>query len=137
MDTQKHTPVLLTEAAVTALQTLMEQEGFDTTQHLRIGVKGGGGCAGGGMSYMLGFDQPLEDDARFTVHGIPVIIKRRTHCTSWAWKWVTRTMNPAGALLFPILLRVASNSIAIQLPLRRSVHLHQLLSTYQNKKGPA
>ncbi|UYQ94242.1 iron-sulfur cluster assembly accessory protein [Chitinophaga horti] len=76
MDTQKHTPVLLTDAAVAELRKLMEQDGFDTTQHLRIGVKGGGGCSGGGMSYMLGFDAPLEDDARFTVAGIPVIIKK-------------------------------------------------------------
>ncbi|WP_295117324.1 iron-sulfur cluster assembly accessory protein [uncultured Chitinophaga sp.] len=76
MDTKKHTPVLLTEAAVKELLKLMKQEGFDTTQHLRIGVKGGGGCSGGGISYMLGFDSPLEDDAHFEVEGIPVIIKK-------------------------------------------------------------
>lgn len=76
MDTKQLTPVLLSAAAIKVLKELMGQDGFDTTQHLRIGVKGGAGCAGGGMSYMLGFDAPLDDDAKFTVDGIPVIIKK-------------------------------------------------------------
>lgn len=49
----------------------MSAEGFDTTQSLRIGVKGGG-CSG--MSYILGFDHKQENDSSFVIEGIPCIL---------------------------------------------------------------
>jgi iron-sulfur cluster assembly protein len=48
-------PVTMTEGAIRQIRRLMEQEGFDPSQKLRVGVKGGG-CSG--MSYILGFDHP-------------------------------------------------------------------------------
>lgn len=51
----------------------MEQEGFDTTQVLRVGVKGGG-CSG--MSYVLGFDHKQENDQSFEIEGISCVMNR-------------------------------------------------------------
>jgi iron-sulfur cluster assembly protein len=64
-------PVALTEGAIFEIKKLMEQEGFDKTQHLRIGVKGGG-CSG--MTYVMGFDQPEEKDKKFEIAGIPCVM---------------------------------------------------------------
>lgn len=65
-------PVKLTNGAITELRRLMNESGFDASQSLRIGVKGGG-CSG--MSYLLGFDQQEGDDTMFEIDGIPVIMK--------------------------------------------------------------
>jgi iron-sulfur cluster assembly accessory protein len=67
------TPVSLTESAINELKRLMAEEGFDTTQHLRVGVKGGG-CSG--MTYVLGFDHLSEEDEQFTIEGIPCIMNK-------------------------------------------------------------
>jgi 16S rRNA U516 pseudouridylate synthase RsuA-like enzyme len=60
-------PVTMTEGAIRQIRRLMEQEGFDASQKLRVGVKGGG-CSG--MSYVLGFDHPTEKDKAFEIEGI-------------------------------------------------------------------
>lgn len=65
------TPVTLTEGAIAEIKRLMAQEGFDTTQRLRIGVKGGG-CSG--MSYILGFDHRQENDNEFEIEGISCVM---------------------------------------------------------------
>jgi iron-sulfur cluster assembly accessory protein len=67
------TPVTLTSGAVTAIKKLMMADDFDSTQLLRIGVKGGG-CSG--MTYVLGFDHRQDSDAVFTIEGIPCIMNR-------------------------------------------------------------
>ena len=64
-------PVTMTEGAIRQIRRLMEQEDFDTTQMLRVGVKGGG-CSG--MSYILGFDHPTEKDKTFEIEGIGCIM---------------------------------------------------------------
>lgn len=64
-------PVTITEGAIKQIRKLMAEEGFDATQKLRIGVKGGG-CSG--MSYILGFDQPTEKDKVFEIDGISCIM---------------------------------------------------------------
>jgi iron-sulfur cluster assembly protein len=65
-------PITLSEGALQELRRLMAEPGFEATQALRIGVKGGG-CSG--LSYMLGFDEAEADDARFEIEGIPVLMK--------------------------------------------------------------
>lgn len=67
------TPVTLTEGAINELRRLMNEEGFDPAQCLRVGVKGGG-CSG--MSYVLGFDHPTDEDERFEIEGIPCIMNK-------------------------------------------------------------
>ena len=64
-------PVTMTEGAIRQIKKLMEQDGFDSTQKLRVGVKGGG-CSG--MSYILGFDHPTEKDKSFEIEGINCIM---------------------------------------------------------------
>ncbi|MBN9482464.1 MAG: [Fe-S]-binding protein [Bacteroidetes bacterium 43-93] len=73
MATTVQAPVNLSEGAVKELKRIMAEPGFDTTQYLRIGVKGGG-CSG--MSYMLGFDAKEGDDEVFEIEGIPVVMKK-------------------------------------------------------------
>jgi iron-sulfur cluster assembly accessory protein len=64
-------PVQLTPGAVAEIKRLMQEPGFDASQMLRIGVKGGG-CSG--MTYVLGFDQKTDEDSVFEVEGIPCIM---------------------------------------------------------------
>lgn len=66
-------PVTFTAGAVKEIKRLMSEPGFDATQYLRVGVKGGG-CSG--MSYILGFDAKAEKDKEFDVADIPCIINR-------------------------------------------------------------
>ena len=66
-------PVTLTEGAVKAINKIMNQEGFENTQFLRVGVKGGG-CSG--MTYVLGFDHKEENDNEFEVEGIKCVMNK-------------------------------------------------------------
>lgn len=66
-------PVTLTEGAVKQVRKLMAEPGFDSSQKLRVGVKGGG-CSG--MTYILGFDQATANDVHFEIHGIPCLMDK-------------------------------------------------------------
>lgn len=55
-------PVTLTANAIKEINRLRAEDGFDTRQVLRIGVKGGG-CSG--MTYILGFDGKNEADEEY------------------------------------------------------------------------
>lgn len=66
------TPVKLTKGAIEEVTRLMNEPGFDKSEFLRIGVKGGG-CSG--MSYLLGFDKQEEDDTIYDIEGVPVLMK--------------------------------------------------------------
>lgn len=63
-------PVKLTKGAVEELQKLTERP-ENAGKKLRIGVKGGG-CSG--MTYVLDFDRPSENDIQFTIDGIDCIL---------------------------------------------------------------
>src|SRR5688572_18734570 len=67
------TPVTLTAGAVAEIKRLINEPGFDKTQKLRVGVKGGG-CSG--MSYILGFDHKQDDDVEFEIDGVSCIMTR-------------------------------------------------------------
>lgn len=73
METTTAIPVTLTSSAKEEIKRLMQEDGFDASQALRIGVKGGG-CSG--MTYVLGFDNKTEKDEDYTIDGIPVIMDR-------------------------------------------------------------
>ena len=66
-------PVTLTATAKEEIRRLMAEAGFDNSQVLRIGVKGGG-CSG--MTYVLGFDAKSEKDENFEIDGIAVIMEK-------------------------------------------------------------
>ena len=72
METMVSAPVKLTANTVAEVRRLMNEEGFDKSQYLRVGVKGGG-CSG--LSYVLGFDIKEADDEIYEIDGIPVIMK--------------------------------------------------------------
>ena len=59
METAIIAPVTFTGGAINEINRLMNEEGFDKTQYLRVGVKGGG-CSG--MTYVLGFDKKEDKD---------------------------------------------------------------------------
>jgi len=71
METTMTAPVTLTEGAIKEINALMNQDGFDATQKLRLGVKGGG-CSG--LSYVLGFDHKKDNDQEFEINGIVCIM---------------------------------------------------------------
>ncbi len=73
METMQSTPVKLSNNAINEVKRLMGEAGFDASQYLRIGVKGGG-CSG--MTYVLGFDKIEDDDDVFEIEGIPVVMKK-------------------------------------------------------------
>lgn len=73
METKIEAPVSFTAGAVKEIKRLMTEDGFDKSQFLRVGVKGGG-CSG--LSYVLGFDVREEDDEIFEYQGIEVIMKK-------------------------------------------------------------
>ena len=67
------TPVQLTEGAVRQLNHIRTEQHSPAEYALRVGVKGGG-CSG--FSYVLGFDAQKEDDQRFEINGMPVVMKK-------------------------------------------------------------
>lgn len=71
METATISPVTFTEGAINEIKRLMNEEGFDSSQYLRVGVKGGG-CSG--MTYVLGFDKKEDKDDVFELYGIKCII---------------------------------------------------------------
>jgi iron-sulfur cluster assembly accessory protein len=73
METTIQSPVQFTESAVKELKRLMGETGFDQSQVLRVGVKGGG-CSG--MTYILNFDQQTADDMAFEIDGVPCVMNK-------------------------------------------------------------
>src|SRR5438034_830885 len=73
METVIPAPVQFTTGAITEIRRLMQEPGFDASQRLRVGVKGGG-CSG--LSYVLGFDKEEEGDERFSIEGVPCIMNK-------------------------------------------------------------
>ena len=71
MNTSIQAPVTFTESAVKEITRLMNEEGFDSSKYLRIGVKGGG-CSG--MTYILGFDERNEKDTLYEVSGLTFVM---------------------------------------------------------------
>lgn len=67
-------PVELTDRAIQEVKNIMATKNIPEGYGLRIGMKGGG-C--GGMSFILGFDQPKESDLTYKVEGIPVFVEKR------------------------------------------------------------
>ncbi|TDK43370.1 HesB/IscA family protein [Algoriphagus formosus] len=68
------TPISISEKAEAEIKNIIQYKNIPLDYFLRVGVKGGG-C--GGMSYALGFDKPKEEDQKFEINGIPVLIEKR------------------------------------------------------------
>ncbi|MEO6537633.1 MAG: iron-sulfur cluster assembly accessory protein [Ferruginibacter sp.] len=73
METITQAPVLFTHSAVNEIKRLRAEPGFDAAKNIRVGVKGGG-CSG--MTYVLDFDTPKDNDEVFSTGGINFIIDK-------------------------------------------------------------
>ncbi len=73
METLTASPVTFTQNSVNEIRRLMNEEGFDRSTYLRIGVKGGG-CSG--LSYVLGFDKKEEADDDYEFEGLPFVMNK-------------------------------------------------------------
>jgi iron-sulfur cluster assembly accessory protein len=73
METTISAPVSFTANAIAEIKRLTNEEGFDTSKSLRVGVKGGG-CSG--LSYVLGFDDKQDNDEEYDVEGIEFIMNK-------------------------------------------------------------
>lgn len=73
MNTITSVPVSFTVSAVHEIRRLMSEEGFDRTQMLRVGVKGGG-CSG--LTYVLGFDTPTAEDEVHEFEGVSFLMNK-------------------------------------------------------------
>lgn len=67
--------IKVSEQARLKLSSLMQEEGYDASQHfVRVGVKSGG-CSG--LSYDLNFDQHTQDnDKLFEDNGIKIVVNK-------------------------------------------------------------
>jgi iron-sulfur cluster assembly protein len=73
METTVTAPVTFTQGAIDEVKRLMNEDAFDQSAYLRIGVKGGG-CSG--LSYILGFDQKLDNDEVYEANGLTFIMNK-------------------------------------------------------------
>ena len=71
METIVEPPLHFSPQAVKEIRRLMGEPGFDNSNYLRIGVKGGG-CSG--LSYILGFDKRQEADQLFESNSLSFIM---------------------------------------------------------------
>src|SRR4051812_35988684 len=73
METTISAPVNFTSNAIDEITRLMNEEGFDQSQLLRVGVKGGG-CSG--MTYILGFDKQEANDEVYEAEGFRFLMNK-------------------------------------------------------------
>ena len=66
-------PIRLTTGAIIQLQRIRNEQAIPEHYGLRVGVKGGG-CSG--FSYLLGFDEPKEQDSIYEFDGIRILMDK-------------------------------------------------------------
>jgi len=69
--------ITITEKAAKEIQRVMEEQKFDESMVLRVGVRGGG-CSG--LSYSLGFDDQIDEkgDSRYDQCGVQVVVDKKS-----------------------------------------------------------
>jgi iron-sulfur cluster assembly protein len=73
VETQISSPIRLTPGAISQLQRIRIEQGLPEHYGLRVGVKGGG-CSG--FSYLLGFDEPKDQDSIYDFEGIRILMDK-------------------------------------------------------------
>ncbi len=66
-------PVTFTRGAKEEIARLLSEEGFDRSQVLRVGIKGGG-CSG--LTYVMGFESKQENDQEYEYEGIHYVMDK-------------------------------------------------------------
>ena len=70
----KLAPISLTPCALEEVRNILVEKNVPGEYGLRVGVQGGG-CSG--MSYLLGFDKPKEQDEVFDLDGVLLIMDKK------------------------------------------------------------
>ena len=67
----------LTERAAQEVKKIMDEQKFEPTTVLRVGVAGGG-CSG--FQYSLGFDQKFDEkaDSKYDCHGVTLVVDKKS-----------------------------------------------------------
>ncbi|WP_298391175.1 iron-sulfur cluster assembly accessory protein [Hydrotalea sp.] len=73
LNTTIQVPITFTHSAITEIKRLMQEDGFDATKLLRVGVKGGG-CSG--MTYVLEFDHQEPADNVYAIEYLTFLINK-------------------------------------------------------------
>ncbi|MCS6973962.1 MAG: iron-sulfur cluster assembly accessory protein [Cyclobacteriaceae bacterium] len=66
-------PVSLSQKAIEEIKAIMQRKAIPEGYGLRVGVRGGG-C---GVSFLIGFDKPKENDLTYVIQDIPVYIDKK------------------------------------------------------------
>ena len=66
-------PISITDVAAGKVRDLLADKADGPEMALRVAVRGGG-CSG--FQYALAFDQPKEEDHRFDVDGVTVVVDK-------------------------------------------------------------
>lgn len=66
-------PVQLTSGAINEVKEIRKSQNIQDNLALRLGVKSGG-CSG--FSYVIGFDEPTEQDEVYTFEGLQITIEK-------------------------------------------------------------
>ncbi|HEV3020809.1 MAG TPA: iron-sulfur cluster assembly accessory protein [Pirellulales bacterium] len=69
--------VALTERAASEVKKIMQEQKYDESTLLRVGVAGGG-CSG--FQYSLGFSTEYDEnvDSKYVFHGVPVVVDKKS-----------------------------------------------------------
>ncbi|WBA42004.1 HesB/IscA family protein [Hymenobacter canadensis] len=70
----KLAPISLTPRALEEVRNILNEKSVPAEYGLRVGVQGGG-CSG--MSYLLGFDKPKDQDETFDLDGVTLIMDKK------------------------------------------------------------
>jgi iron-sulfur cluster assembly protein len=74
---EKIIPVHITPKAIEEIKNTIDRKNIPDEYGLRIGVRGGLACGGGGFSFVLGFDKPREGDDHFRMDDIDIFIQKK------------------------------------------------------------
>ena len=66
-------PITITDVAAQKVRDLLSDKSEGPEMALRVAVRGGG-CSG--FQYALAFDQPKDEDHRFDVDGVTVVVDK-------------------------------------------------------------
>ncbi len=67
-------PIVITDKAWQEIRNIVDKKNIPEGYGLRIGISGAG-CAG--ISYVLGFDKPTENDKKCLLNDLDVLIKKK------------------------------------------------------------
>jgi iron-sulfur cluster assembly protein len=70
----KLAPISLTPRALEEVRNILTEKNVPGEYGLRVGVQGGG-CSG--LSYLLGFDKPKDQDETFDLDGVTLIMDKK------------------------------------------------------------